>query len=72
MKLFYNEAGQVVGSLEGATPEIEAMFGLPSNAIGYMEPDRELYLRLVDPKDKLHPHDLKIINMKNKPKPTNP
>lgn len=29
MKLFYNESGEVIGQMEGATPEIEASLGMP-------------------------------------------
>lgn len=61
MKLFYDIEGNVVGSFEGATPEIEGRVGLPSNAIGHVVAAPDLVDRLNDPMDPLQAHHLTII-----------
>jgi hypothetical protein len=66
MRLFYDITGRVTDSIDAATDGIEQAF-IVEGAVGETKPDRELYLRLVDPKDKLHPHDLIVTNPK-KPK----
>lgn len=53
MKLFYDETGKVVGSFEGATPEIETKVYMPgANEIA--APD-ELVQRFNDLDDEAHP-----------------
>lgn len=64
MRLFYDEKGHIVGAVQGATPEIEALTGMPSNAIGEIVPDDNLMARLDDPTDKLRPTHLAVIDGK--------
>ena len=60
MKLFYNEDGVVVGSIEGATPEIEAGIKIPGTQ--EIQVPQELAERLESPTDSLHPHILRVEN----------
>lgn len=60
MRLFYDKNGNITGTIEGATSEIEAAFGWPGDAVGEITPDAELVARLTDPLDSLHPLDLKL------------
>jgi hypothetical protein len=60
MKLFTDSHGNVIGSFEGATEDIEANVGLPTNATGFVIAPKDLADRINDPLDPLHPHDLVV------------
>lgn len=62
MKLFYDAKGNVVGSFEGASQEIEDSVGIPSNAASVIEAPAEIAERVIDPKDPLVPSDLQVVN----------
>lgn len=60
MKLFYDNEGNVIGSYEAATDELEAVASMP-NANEIQVP-QDLVARITDNQDSLHPHDLVVVN----------
>lgn len=60
MKIFYNENGVVVGTVEGALPDIEDKIDMP-NTISMQAPE-DIAIRLSDPKDPLNHTTLKIVD----------
>ena len=60
MKLFYDENGKVIGSVTGASPEIEAAIKVPDTKEIYVPP--ELAEKLDSPDDALSPRDLCVEN----------
>lgn len=61
MKIFYDADGNVIGSIEGATPEIEAALGMPEAAVEVQLED-DLAKRVADPLDPLKPADISVDN----------
>ncbi len=61
MRIFYDEYGNVTGTMMGATPEIEAAMGQPTGTHGELQLEGELVNRFNDPLDNAHPHDAKVL-----------
>lgn len=58
MKIFYDDNGNIIGSIEGATADIEATLGMPGT--NEVTAPVEIAQRLADPSDELTTQGISI------------